>query len=120
MLLREFPELYITADFSHWCNVCESLLDDQKAHLDLAISRAIHIHGRVGLRSGPQVPDPGAPEYAEELRVHLGWWTDIARGRREEGMPVLSSIRNSVRPGTCRRCRIRNSRSRICGKSGCG
>jgi hypothetical protein len=66
------------------------LLDDQKAHLDLAISRAIHIHGRVGLRSGPQVPDPGAPEYAEELRVHLGWWTDIARGRREEGMPVLT------------------------------
>lgn len=89
-LLREFPELYIAADFSHWCNVCESLLDDQKAHLDLAISRAIHIHGRVGHREGPQVSDPSAPEYAEELRVHLGWWMDIARRRREDGAAVLT------------------------------
>ncbi|WP_158301806.1 sugar phosphate isomerase/epimerase family protein [Paenibacillus mesophilus] len=89
-LLREFPELRITADFSHWCNVCESLLEDQKAHLDLAMSRTIHIHGRVGHREGPQVSDPSAPEYAEELRVHLGWWLEIARRRRAEGAPVLT------------------------------
>lgn len=32
-LLRELADLKIVADFSHWCNVCESMLDDQEDHL---------------------------------------------------------------------------------------
>ncbi|MTH55614.1 sugar phosphate isomerase/epimerase [Bacillus mangrovi] len=73
-LLRELEELKITADFSHWVCVCESLLQSQSAHLDLAISRTVHIHTRVGYIQGPQVPDPRAPEYKTELDLHISWW----------------------------------------------
>ncbi len=38
--LREFPDLHITADYSHWVNVCERLPVDQAGALALANSRA--------------------------------------------------------------------------------
>ncbi|MDQ1005476.1 hypothetical protein QFZ28_006054 [Neobacillus niacini] len=78
-LLREFPELKLTADFSHWICVCESLLEDQIDHLELAFKRTIHIHARVGYAQGPQVPHPGAQEYSLELSSHEHWWKQIAR-----------------------------------------
>ena len=78
-LLRRFPELKLTADFSHWVCVCESLLDDQKDDLELAFKRTIHIHTRVGYAQGPQVPHPGAPEYSLELSTHEHWWKQIAK-----------------------------------------
>ncbi|MFD2333359.1 sugar phosphate isomerase/epimerase family protein [Cohnella sp. GCM10020058] len=84
-LLRKFPELRITADFSHWMNVCESHLEDQEEHLTLAIERAVHIHGRIGYPEGPQVPHPGAPEYRTELEIHLGWWERILNAKRQSG-----------------------------------
>jgi len=46
--LREFERIKITADYSHWVNVCERLPDDQAEVLMLAKQRAQHIHGRVG------------------------------------------------------------------------
>jgi sugar phosphate isomerase/epimerase len=76
-LLREFPALNITADFSHWVCVCESLLGDQKENLELAIRGTVHIHSRVGYAHGPQVPHPAAPEYELELRAHEFWWKQI-------------------------------------------
>ena len=33
--LLHLPNLCITADFSHWCNVSESLLEDQQESLDV-------------------------------------------------------------------------------------
>lgn len=83
--LEKFPSLKVVADFSHWCVVCESLLEDAGGHLDLAISRTLHIHGRVGYMEGPQVPDPSAPEYTAELQAHEEWWDAIVSGRRERG-----------------------------------
>jgi sugar phosphate isomerase/epimerase len=47
-LLKDLPDLKITADFSHWCCACESLLEDQADNLKLAFERTIHIHSRVG------------------------------------------------------------------------
>ncbi len=73
-LLKLFPELKITADFSHFTCVCESLLGDQKEAVELAISRAIHVHGRVGFEEGPQVPHPAAPEYAGYVEKFEQWW----------------------------------------------
>ncbi len=67
-LLEEFDNLKLTADFSHWCCVCESLLEDQADALRLACRRAIHVHGRVGYAQGPQVPDPGRPSTARRWR----------------------------------------------------
>lgn len=89
-LLKEFEDLKICADFSHWCCVTESLLDDFKEDVDLAISRAIHIHARVGHQEGPQVTDPAAPEWAEELENHCGWWDRIKEARKADGTELLT------------------------------
>jgi sugar phosphate isomerase/epimerase len=88
--LREDPALRISADLSHWCVVAESLLHDQAESLDLAIERADHIHARVGFAEGPQVSDPRAPEYAEALSAHLGWWDRIVRRHLERGSDLLT------------------------------
>ena len=87
--LRANPELRIGADFSHWCNVANSLLDDQPAALDLAISRADHIHARLGFAEGPQIPDQRAAEWAAALNRHLSWWDRIVERARDEGREYL-------------------------------
>ncbi len=76
-VLRLFPELKVTADFSHFTNVCESMLDDQKDALALIQSRAIHVHGRIGYEQGPQIPHPAAPEYASYVQRFEQWWDGI-------------------------------------------
>lgn len=82
--LESEPALRICADFSHWCNVAESLLEDQPEALELAISRADHIHARVGFPEGPQIPDPRAHEWKEAVERHLGWWDRIIRRARDD------------------------------------
>ena len=82
--LEAEPDLRICADFSHWCNVAESLLEDQPDAMDLAISRADHIHARVGFQEGPQIPDPRAPEWEAVLERHISWWDRIIQRARDE------------------------------------
>ena len=82
--------LGLTVDFSHWCNTAESFLDDQVKALGLAISRADHIHARVGFPEGPQVMDPRSPEWQEALNLHLGWWKKIAAARLADGADMLT------------------------------
>ncbi|MEC0266956.1 sugar phosphate isomerase/epimerase family protein [Paenibacillus anseongense] len=84
-LLQAIPDLKITADFSHWCCVCESLLEDQQENLQIAFERTIHIHARVGYAQGPQVPHPDAPEYKRELEAHELWWEHIWNARISKG-----------------------------------
>jgi sugar phosphate isomerase/epimerase len=84
-LLREYPELHINADFSHFVNVCESLLEDQTEAMDLCISRARHVHGRIGHEEGPQVNDPRAPEWSRQVAAHEAWWDEIVRSRLKAG-----------------------------------
>ena len=88
--LEADPSLRISADFSHWCVVSESLLSDQGPSLDLAISRADHIHARVGHAEAPQVTDPRAPEWKEALETHLGWWDRIIDFHRKAGATVFT------------------------------
>lgn len=83
--LDTIPELRITFDVSHWCNVSESLLEDQQETLDLALSRTDHIHARIGHPEGPQVSDPRAPEWEPAVRAHLGWWDKIVEAKRKAG-----------------------------------
>ncbi|QCT00967.1 xylose isomerase domain-containing protein [Paenibacillus algicola] len=89
-LLRKFPELKITADFSHWTNVCESLLGDLEEDLALAIRHTHHIHGRIGHTQGPQVPHPGAPEWTRERECFEGWWESMLKHRSEQGETVTT------------------------------
>jgi sugar phosphate isomerase/epimerase len=83
--MESIPGLRITLDVSHWCNVHESLLNDQPEVLALAIQRADHIHARVGHPEGPQVNDPRAPEWEAAVKAHLGWWDQIVALKKQKG-----------------------------------
>jgi sugar phosphate isomerase/epimerase len=73
-LLLEFPTMKLTCDFSHWCVVCERLIDTEWEILELCAQRALHIQCRVGYAQHAQVPDPRAPEYRLALDAHERWW----------------------------------------------
>lgn len=75
--LQKFPEIKLTADFSHWCAVSESLLQDQQQILAAVIPHVAHIHARIGYEHGPQVADPFAPEWDRHLATHIAWWQKI-------------------------------------------
>ncbi len=79
------PNLRICLDISHWCNVHESLLENQADAVNLALSRTDHIHSRVGHPEGPQVNDPRAPEWEQTLQAHLGWWDQVVDRHRTTG-----------------------------------
>jgi sugar phosphate isomerase/epimerase len=89
-LLLQNPDVVITADFSHWCNVSESLLEQQEEAMQVAISRSVHIHSRVGSGESAQVTDPRAPEWNNELKAHLAWWDAIVDSRLIHGAEVLT------------------------------
>ena len=89
-LLAACPGLKLTADFSHWCCVHESLLEDQPDALARAIDRSFHIHARVGHSQGPQVPDPRVPAWEPAALAHLAWWRAIAQRRRATGTKMLT------------------------------
>lgn len=80
-----YPDLKLTLDISHWCNVHESLLEDQEAVVTQALERTEHIHTRVGHAEGPQVNDPRAPEWAEAVNRHLGWWDKVVARKAAAG-----------------------------------
>ncbi len=88
--LQQFPDLRLAADFSHWCNVCESYLQDQPEIMELAISRTDHIHARVGHTQSAQVSDPRAPEWQEALQHHLTWWDAIVTTHLQKGTEVFT------------------------------
>ncbi|ACT93324.1 sugar phosphate isomerase/epimerase family protein [Dyadobacter fermentans] len=83
--LQTNPKLRIALDISHWCSVHESLLADLPDEVALAISRTDHIHSRVGHPEGPQVNDPRAPEWADVLDAHLGWWDRVVAAHEQRG-----------------------------------
>jgi sugar phosphate isomerase/epimerase len=83
--VEKTPGLRLTLDISHWCNVHESLLADQRETLDIVLPRVDHLHARIGHPEGPQVSDPRAPEWKNALDAHLGWWDRIATRKRQEG-----------------------------------
>jgi len=86
--IESFPELRLTLDISHWCNVHESLLADQKETVDMALSRTDHIHARIGHPEGPQVNDPRAPEWEPVVRQHFEWWDKIVERKKKNGEVV--------------------------------
>lgn len=88
--LNKIPGLRLTLDISHWCNVHESLLEDQDEAVSLAISRADHLHTRVGFQEGPQVNDPRAPEWKDVLDKHLQWWDRVVDAKVKRGDTLLT------------------------------
>jgi sugar phosphate isomerase/epimerase len=89
-ILQQLPTLKLTCDFSHWCVVCERLIDTEPEVIALCAGRAHHIHARVGYDQGPQVPHPAAPEYQHALAAHEGWWTQIWRSQLVRGVAITT------------------------------
>jgi len=90
IFLQKLPDLKITADFSHWCNVAESLLEDQEEVVALACKQVGHLHSRVGHSQSAQVIDPRLPEFKNELEAHLNWWDAIVKNYRDKNKGVLT------------------------------
>lgn len=84
-LIKELPELHLNIDFSHWCCVTESMLEDHAEAIRIASDRAIHLHGRVGYENGPQVPDPRAKEWQSHVERHEEWWKNIIQAHEARG-----------------------------------
>ena len=108
--MEKIPELKLTFDVSHWCNVHESMLADQEDTLKMALQRVEHIHARIGHPEGPQVNDPRAPEWEAVVKQHFDWWDIVVDRKRKNGetmtfltefgpadyMPTLPYTRQSV------------------------
>jgi hypothetical protein len=75
--LKKFPEMELAGDFSHFCTVSESLLQDQEAIVQQIIPHVSHIHARIGHEQGPQVNDPAAPEWQNHFNWFASWWQEI-------------------------------------------
>ncbi len=86
--LEQIPALRLTLDISHWCNVHESLLHDQPEAVALAMSRTDHVHARVGHAESPQITDPRAPEWVNEVEAHFKWWDQIVKQKIAAGQPL--------------------------------
>jgi len=88
--LERFPQMELVADYSHWCNVSESMLEGQGHVLEKVLPHIGHIHARIGHPQGPQVADPFAPEWHHHLDCFLSWWKDIRHYKTEKGETKLT------------------------------
>jgi len=84
-IVEAMPEIRLTADFSHWCVVCERLVDTEMDVIKSIADNIHHIHARVGYEQGPQVPHPAAPEYAYALAAHQRWWEIVWTAQQQLG-----------------------------------
>lgn len=75
--LEKFPMLKFVGDFSHWCVVSESLLQDQEEIIEKIIPNIHHLHARIGSEQASQVNDPFAPEWDFHLGRYLEIWKKI-------------------------------------------
>lgn len=84
--LEKFPEIELTGDFSHFCAVSESLLQDQESIIEKIISHVSYIHARVGYEQGAQVNNPFAPEWNNHLTRFQEWWDAILISNYKKGV----------------------------------
>ena len=85
-LLKAYPQMNLSCDFSHWVVVAERILDREIGIIEECAMHCIHVHARVGYEEGPQVPDPRAPEYRSHVEAHEKWWTIVWDAQEARGM----------------------------------
>lgn len=88
--LEKFPELELVADFSHWCTVSESLLEDQEDIMQKIIPHAAHIHARIGYEHSPQVNDFRAPEWKNHVHRFVYWWQKIIDHHKQNKKELMT------------------------------
>jgi sugar phosphate isomerase/epimerase len=86
--IEKLSDLQVTLDVSHWCNVHESLLEDQQQTMAMVLPRVGHIHARIGHPEGPQVNDPRAPEWKAAWDAHFKWWDEIVNAKKAAGKRI--------------------------------
>ena len=91
-MLRKFPNLKYTLDVSHWMVVHERLLTESDPLLQEIFPSVDHIHARVGFAEGPQVPNPAAPEWKNEVKAHLDIWEKIIRSQTGKVFTVTTEF----------------------------
>lgn len=75
--LEVFPHLKFVGDFSHWCVVSESLLQDQEEIIQRIVPNIHHLHARIGSEQASQVNDPFAPEWEFHLSNYIEIWKEV-------------------------------------------
>jgi sugar phosphate isomerase/epimerase len=88
--LKKFPEMELVGDFSHFCTVSESMLQDQIEIIQQIIPHVSHIHARIGHEQGPQVNDPAAPEWNHHAAIFINWWQQIVSDKKKKGFSSIS------------------------------
>lgn len=88
--IKRYPELKLIADFSHFCVVSESNLEDQQDLLKMLYPNIKHIHARVGFEQSPQVSDPFAPEWNNHLEQFVLWWKEIIEIQKSDNASVVT------------------------------
>ena len=79
-----------TADFSHWCVVSESLLENFEPILQKVFPYCHHIHARIGDAQSPQVNHPGSGENRYAVERHTQWWHAIYLEHKKRNQKELS------------------------------
>jgi hypothetical protein len=90
-LISRFPNLRLTADFSHWLVVCERLLNHPSdlERMRQIISRVDHIHARVGSVQHAQVNDP-LTDASKETELMQTWWQMIWTEHIKQGKAMTT------------------------------
>ncbi len=88
--LDRFPQMELVGDFSHFCTVSESMLEDQQQILARILPHVSHIHARVGHGQGPQVSNPQAPEWKGHLDQFINWWQQIIAIKKQSGQSLFT------------------------------
>lgn len=83
--LKKFPDMELVGDFSHFCTVSESMLQDQEEIIREIIPHVSHIHARIGYEQSPQVNDPFAPEWQNHFALFEKWWQQIIQHKKQSG-----------------------------------
>ncbi|MBN3583683.1 sugar phosphate isomerase/epimerase [Algoriphagus aestuarii] len=91
-MLERFPDIKYTLDISHWMVVHERLLTKEDQNLQRIFPAVQHIHARIGFAEGPQVNNPAAPEWKNELEAHLDIWEEIIRNSKEEVFTITTEF----------------------------
>lgn len=91
-MLEKFPELGLTLDISHWMVVHERLIPLSDPFLQKILPTIEHIHARIGFAEGPQVNNPAAPEWKNEVKVHLDIWEHLIRNYPGEVFTVTTEF----------------------------
>jgi len=88
--IKKYPNIKFTADFSHFCVVSESFLEEQQETLQEIMLHSDHIHARVGHTQSPQVPDPRVEHWQYALDKHISWWDEIIDHHKQKQSKVFT------------------------------